>query len=304
MRVYRGSHPGVASNAPVSPEQTLLVLGGALGDVVLRLPLLRALGRARVLAPRAWGAMLVEAGLAARGDRLDDPKILALWGGDPGAVRESLTGLRRVVLTLADPPLRAALTALIGDVVALDLEPPVGVHQAIHLLAQLGAAPAAPEEIAAPVLPVPPLWSDAARILRAEAPDVLIVPGSGGLAKCWPLASYVRLIDALSARGRAPVVMLGPDELERGWSPDRLGAPTLLAPGLRETAAILARARVVVGNDAGTSHLAAAVGARVVVLFGPTDPARWRPMGPRVRVLRWTVEQPLDVEAVLLAIGD
>jgi ADP-heptose:LPS heptosyltransferase len=41
-----------------------------------------------------------------------------------------------------------------------------------------------------------------------------------------------------------------------------------------------------VGNDSGISHLAAAWGAPVLALFGPTDPAQWAPVGPRVRVLR------------------
>jgi ADP-heptose:LPS heptosyltransferase len=50
--------------------------------------------------------------------------------------------------------------------------------------------------------------------------------------------------------------------------------------------AVLERARLYVGNDSGISHLAAAWGAPVLALFGPTDPAQWAPIGPRVRVLR------------------
>jgi ADP-heptose:LPS heptosyltransferase len=42
---------------------------------------------------------------------------------------------------------------------------------------------------------------------------------------------------------------------------------------------------VYIGNDSGISHLAAAAGAPVVALFGPTDPAVWAPRGPRVRIL-------------------
>jgi ADP-heptose:LPS heptosyltransferase len=40
-----------------------------------------------------------------------------------------------------------------------------------------------------------------------------------------------------------------------------------------------------IGNDSGITHLAAAVGARVVALYGPTDPALWGPRGTDVRVL-------------------
>ena len=54
---------------------------------------------------------------------------------------------------------------------------------------------------------------------------------------------------------------------------------------LYELARWLAGASVYIGNDCGISHLAAAVGTPVVVLFGPTDPAVWAPRGPSVTVL-------------------
>jgi ADP-heptose:LPS heptosyltransferase len=52
-----------------------------------------------------------------------------------------------------------------------------------------------------------------------------------------------------------------------------------------ELAALFARARLVVANDSGPAHLAAAVGTPVVAFFGPTDPGRTAPSGGRVRVL-------------------
>jgi ADP-heptose:LPS heptosyltransferase len=55
---------------------------------------------------------------------------------------------------------------------------------------------------------------------------------------------------------------------------------------LRVLGALLARAALYVGNDSGVTHLAAAWGAPTLALFGPTDPAQWAPLGPRVRTLR------------------
>ncbi len=46
-----------------------------------------------------------------------------------------------------------------------------------------------------------------------------------------------------------------------------------------ELAALDARATLYLGNDAGTTHLAAACGAPVVAVFGPTDPAQYGPLG-------------------------
>ena len=67
--------------------------------------------------------------------------------------------------------------------------------------------------------------------------------------------------------------------------------------------AALARAGLFLGNDAGVSHLAAATGAPTLALFGPTDPALWAPVGPRVATLRAPSASlaALDLEAVVAA---
>ena len=64
----------------------------------------------------------------------------------------------------------------------------------------------------------------------------------------------------------------------------------------RVLGAVLADAGLYVGNDSGVSHLAAAWGAPVLALFGPTDPALWAPVGPRVNVLRAKDEKMESLE--------
>jgi ADP-heptose:LPS heptosyltransferase len=49
---------------------------------------------------------------------------------------------------------------------------------------------------------------------------------------------------------------------------------------------VLAQASLFVGQDSGVTHLAGLMGVRTVALFGPTDPARWAPSGPKVTVLQ------------------
>ena len=55
---------------------------------------------------------------------------------------------------------------------------------------------------------------------------------------------------------------------------------------LPELACVLQNCALFIGHDSGISHLAAAVGAPCLLLFGPTDPAIWAPQNPQVRVLR------------------
>jgi ADP-heptose:LPS heptosyltransferase len=119
----------------------------------------------------------------------------------------------------------------------------------------------------------------------------------------------------LLAEGALTVVVLaGPADAEPATALSRalggLGARLANAP-LADVVALLADARLYVGNDSGTSHVAAAVGAPTVAIFGPTRPARWAPRGPRVAVVeplarcpacRAADERPADC-ACLLAVG-
>ena len=72
---------------------------------------------------------------------------------------------------------------------------------------------------------------------------------------------------------------------------------------LYELALWLASARLYIGNDSGITHLAAAVGAPVVAIFGPSDPAVWGPRGDRVRVLGGRGQWP-ETEEVLASAAE
>jgi ADP-heptose:LPS heptosyltransferase len=65
----------------------------------------------------------------------------------------------------------------------------------------------------------------------------------------------------------------------------RTQVPILKNCDLNLAAAVLAEASLFIGNDSGITHLAASIGTPTVVLFGPTDPARWGPIGPAVQIL-------------------
>jgi lipopolysaccharide heptosyltransferase II len=130
---------------------------------------------------------------------------------------------------------------------------------------------------------------------RARGPRVALAPGAANSrAKCWPAERFAELADRLVAEFDAAVILFGTASerevarrirtLMRHRPIDLAGQTTI-----GELPALLAACDLFVGNDSGAAHVAAAVGAPVVVIFGPTDPERTRPLGPRVVVVRETV---------------
>jgi ADP-heptose:LPS heptosyltransferase len=117
--------------------------------------------------------------------------------------------------------------------------------------------------------------------------SIVIHPFSGSARKNWPLDRYREL----ALRLPFPVEWCaGPEE-------DLAGAVRF--ENLYDLACWLSSARLYIGNDSGIAHLAAAAGAPVLALFGPTDPAIWAPRGD-VRVLHGNLDE-LSVDAVLIA---
>jgi heptosyltransferase-1 len=128
------------------------------------------------------------------------------------------------------------------------------------------------------------------KLSREGVADYVVVsPGGGWLSKCWTPDRYGALAKELWRRHglRTMInVSFNQEELAQGVMLAAGEAnPLIVSPPLQELAALLAGARLVVGADTGPVHLAAALGKRVVALFGPTDPARNGPL-PRGTVLR------------------
>lgn len=116
---------------------------------------------------------------------------------------------------------------------------------------------------------------------------VLICPFASGkvefIDRSWP--EFPDFVRRLKSAGIATLIVPGPSELEgaRQLYPDALALPGV-ALGVYN--ALLQQAGVVVANDTGPAHMAAAVGGRVLSVLGPTRPEEWAPWGPGVEVLR------------------
>jgi ADP-heptose:LPS heptosyltransferase len=113
---------------------------------------------------------------------------------------------------------------------------------------------------------------------------VCVHPG-GRSARRWPPACFAAVGDALAARGYRIVITGVEDEREtaRAVARGMLERPLDLTgrTSLGAVAALVARARLLVSNDTGISHLAAAVGTPSVVVYTTSDPRRWAPLDRR-----------------------
>lgn len=125
----------------------------------------------------------------------------------------------------------------------------------------------------------------------SEPPYICLHPGSGGRHKNWPRDRFLAVaLGVRSAAGTPPVkILLGPAEEDSRpfWvGGEASGVDVVGNLGILELATVLAGADAYLGNDSGVTHLAAALGVPTVALFGPTEPRRWGPKGPNVRILR------------------
>ncbi len=125
----------------------------------------------------------------------------------------------------------------------------------------------------------PAVEAVAARVARdGRRGFALINPGAGWPNKRWTPECFGQVASWITeAHGLLPVVLWGPGELDgAGRIVEGSRRAAILAPktGIGDVLALSRRARLMLSGDTGPLHLAAAVGAPIVALFGPTDPAR------------------------------
>jgi len=255
----------------------------------------RAGHRLTLLAPAASGAALVGPGTAEVDallpwDRADLAALLSDEGVPPGPLRDMLAGFDTAIAYTRSAALLAALEALVPTTLAHDPLPASDSGHASVWLARTAASLGA--VIDDSELPAPCRATEAERVaaegVLARLPRgfLAVHAGSGSPSKNWPARRFAALVERVSG-GRSWLLVEGPADAASvtplGAVPGAVVARRLPA---RILGAVLSRAGVLVGNDSGVSHLAAAWDAPTVALFGPTDPAVWAPLGEHVRVVR------------------
>ena len=286
----------------------LILRPGAIGDGIVSLPVVQRIKEAQLDA----SIELVAGGAAAsllRGrcvadvvSDFDDLRWAGLFAQPlPPDLYRHLARLTAIIFYLGQPPeeMAARIQGQTGArTIVWPSQPPDETPHPIsmHLqapLAPLGIQPRAQ----APALTLTPAdqafagayWDDHG-LSKTGGPVIALHPGSGSPRKNWPARRFAELAQRLTHEHDARVlVVAGPadedplrDLLSR-WT----ASPPVVARdrSLAEIAALLARCRLVIGNDSGISHLAAALGAPTITLFGPTDPRVWAPQGATPAVI-------------------
>lgn len=158
------------------------------------------------------------------------------------------------------------------------------VQRWLGLAAALGA-PAGDARLELGITPHDEAWADALLGFASGGPRVGLHLGAKDPARRWPASRFAALGNALQRQGATVVLTGGPHErLLTVEAASLLDAPALNLSGqtdLGSFAAVVRRLDLLVTNDTGASHVAAAMGTPSVVLFGPTRPTQYGPLDAR-----------------------
>lgn len=273
----------------------LVVRLSALGDVIHAIPAVSLLRDAMPGLPIGWAVEapyreLVD--IVARVRAI--PASLKRWSRSPLASRRDIASFRRsirgygtaidfqgllksaVIARASGAKLRYGFNrdAIREKAALLFLNRPVAVDRSQHVVEwNIALARAIAPHAAVPAIDFSPFAEDSSGRLEATRGAIVLLPGAGRPDKLWPVERFREIAGRFGDR---VLVLWGPGEEDLARAiRARMAPPTTL----RELAFALKHAAVVVGSDTGPLHLAAALGTKVVGLYGPTNPRRNGPFG-------------------------
>src|SRR3989475_3249365 len=285
----------------LAPERILVIKLRYVGDVLLATPVL---SRLRESFPKAHLAMLVNPGtddVVRDHPALDE--VLVLERGNFARQWRFVWDLRRrrfdLVIDLTDADRSALLSwlsrapmrlgynsegrwrgVLYTQVVAADR---FAMHTVLYHLKAMEALGLASSPPAPMLIVAHEARREADRLLREVGVDrarpfVCLHPGARWWFKAWPAERFAALADLIQTETATQALFIGGDQERSLESRIAEGMKTpfrslIGKTSLRALAAVLERAALMVSNDNGPMHMAAALGVPVIGLFGPSDPA-------------------------------
>lgn len=282
-------------------NRILVVRGGAIGDFVLTLPAIKLL---RDRFPKAHLEILGYKHIAALAENrfyadavrsIESASLAKFFTKNselPSELADYFGGFDLILSYLYDPD--GIFEANVrkcgqGTFLAGPSKLDNSEHAAFQLARPLAAVGLSLKDPAAVLFPTVDDRTSIKAPSAAPGKRIALHPGSGSETKNWPIENWITLGDILLARGERLVIIAGEADVNRmrslkeAWK----GKPVEFAENLPlpQLAALLGGS-FFIGHDSGISHIAAAAGARCLLLFGWTDPAIWAPANGNVIVLR------------------
>lgn len=298
----------------ISPPRRLLIIKpSSFGDIVHSLPALAVLRRhwpqtlIDWLIKEEWAELLIDH--PALNDVLVFPMDLSGWYRLQKQLRDhhydwviDLQGLLRsgVASLLCNAPMRVGFAdSREGSrwCYTARIQPTAravhAVDRGLDLLDQLGLANRHPVTFPLPGWAEAERWVEALWVKERMDPGesaVVIHPSARWETKRWLPDRYAQAAEQLSSTSGARVIIIGGKDATPQINDvlRHLRCSIINLAGkttLPQLAALLRRAALMISNDSGPMHLAAALGVSVVALFGPTDPGRFGPYGTGHAVL-------------------
>jgi heptosyltransferase-2 len=284
-------------------KRILVIRGGAIGDFVLTLPAIHLLRDAfpdatlEVLGYKHIVALAENRFYADASRSIEYAALASFFARNadlPPDLADYFRSFDLVVSYLFDPDaIFASNLARCGVDLFLACSPKIDGHEhaAVQLARPLEQLDLRGASAAAKVYPNRADQRFAETYLRSRR-VIALHPGSGSATKNWPIVNWLELAHyLLDYNSDASLLIIGGEadgKALTAMTREFSGGPVQFAENLAlpQLAAVLERCALFVGHDSGISHIAAAVGTRCVLLFGPTDPAVWAPANPGVSVVR------------------
>ncbi len=300
----------------LSTKRIVLILPCCIGDVILATPTLMALRRAYPQAHITWAVGTWSKGVIEHHPLLDaviDTGSQALpvksVGGFFQFVRQIRSGHFDLAVSLVRSPLMSAALLLSGipNRAGLDssrrgfgytIRAPIDPNQPRHEAdIYLDVPRALGLDVSGCVANVPVTPENRTSVknelLKSNVTESFIVinpsggrnPGMTMDSKRWPPANFAELANRLAKSLNTKIVLIGgPSDGDIvNAVVEKLEQPPITFVGslsFGQIAALASLSFLYIGNDTGMTHLAAAAGARTVMILGPSDPIRYAPFTP------------------------